>query len=108
MTRRPYLPATREAARLLGNSIALARRERGWSIYELAERVGVTHMTIRRLERGEMGVALGTALEAAAMVGLPLFGEDPALRRLETRRVEERLALLPRPVRKQVRVDDDF
>lgn len=74
---------------------------------ELAERVGANHTTIRRLERGEPGVALGTALEAAVIVGLPLFAEDPALRRLEARRVQERLALMPRP-RKKAPIDDDF
>ena len=108
MAKRAYLPLTREAARLLGNSVDLARRERGWSVEELAERVGVTHVTIRKLERGDLGVALGTALEAAAIVGVPLFGEDPALRRLEARRVQERLALLPQRVRRRARVDDDF
>jgi transcriptional regulator with XRE-family HTH domain len=108
MARHSYLPPTREALRLLGSSIALARRERGWSVDELAERVGANHTTIRRLERGEPGVAVGTAFEAAVIVGLPLFGDDPALRRLEARRVQERLALMPRRVRKRTQVDDDF
>jgi transcriptional regulator with XRE-family HTH domain len=107
-TKHNYLPATQEAARLLGASIAVARREHGWTIEELAERVGVTHMTIRRIERGDLGVALGTVLEAAVILGLPLFGDDPTVRRLEGRRLEERLALLPRRVRRTERVDDDF
>jgi transcriptional regulator with XRE-family HTH domain len=108
MARRTYLPATREAVRLLATSIAVARRERGWTVEELAERVGVTHTTMRRVERGELGVAVGTVLEAAVILGLPLFGDDPAVRRLESRRLEERLALLPRRVRTSVIVDDDF
>jgi hypothetical protein len=61
-----------------------------------------------QIEHGELGVSLGLALEAAAVVGVPLFDEDPALRRLETRRVEDQLALLPRTVRKPASVDDDF
>lgn len=108
MKTRTHLRTTRETARLLGGSIAVARRERHMTLAELAERVGVTSTTIRRIERGDLGVAVGSVLEAAAIVGVPLYGGDPALRRLEQRRVEERLALLPQRVRVPARVDNDF
>jgi len=100
-------PVTLEAARLLGNRVALARRDRRWTIAELAERVGVSVVTIRKVERGDPSVALGTALEAAALVGVTLFHGDPARRSLEAEVVQARLALLPASVRRRV-VDDDF
>lgn len=99
---------TVEAAQLLGARIRLARRERHWTLQELAERVGVTHVTMRKVERGDLTVGLGVAFEAAAVLGVPLFHEDRSRRALEAGRVEDRLAVLPALVRKPVDVDDDF
>ncbi len=96
-----------EAARLLGSRVALARRERRWTLAELAERVGVSVVTIRKVERGDPTVALGTALEAATLVGVTLFHEDPVRRSLEVEAVQARLAMLPASVRRAA-VDDDF
>ncbi len=86
----------------------LGRRERRWTLQELADRVGVSYATMRKVERGDLTVALGVALEAAAVLGVPLFDEDRSRRRLEAARVDDRLALLPRRVRTPVEVDDDF
>ncbi len=105
---RTYSPVTVEAARLLGSRVRLARRERRWTLQELADRVGVTHVTMQKVERGDLTVALGTAFEAAALLGVPLFHEDHARRSLEAGRIEDRLAVLPQAVRKPVEVDDDF
>jgi transcriptional regulator with XRE-family HTH domain len=105
---RTYSPATVEAARLLGARIGLARRERRWTLQELADRVGVTHVTMRKVERGELTVGLGIAFEAAAVLGVPLFHEDRSRRALEAGRVEDRLAVLPQLVRRPREVDDDF
>lgn len=105
---RTYSPLTVEAARLLGAQVRLARRERRWTIDELAERVGVAHPTLRKVERGDLTVGLGVAFEAAAVLGVPLFHEDAARRSLEAAHVADRLALLPERSRRPVRVDDDF
>jgi transcriptional regulator with XRE-family HTH domain len=99
---------TVQAARLLGARVRLARRERRWTVEELAERVGVTHVTMRKVERGDLTVGLGVAFEAAAVLGVPLFHEDPARRTLEAGRVDDRLAVLPALVRKPTEVHDDF
>jgi transcriptional regulator with XRE-family HTH domain len=99
---------TIEAARLLGARVRLARRERRWTLQELAERVGVTQVTMRKVERGDLTVALGVAFEAATVVGVPLFHEDRARRSLERGRVDDRLAVLPQVVRKPAEVNDDF
>jgi transcriptional regulator with XRE-family HTH domain len=105
---RTYSPVAVEAARLLGARVQLARRERRWTLQELADRVGVTHPTIQKVERGDLTVGLGIAFEAAAVLGVPLFHEDRARRSLDADRVDDRLALLPQLVRKPMQVDDDF
>ncbi len=96
-----------EAARLLGRRVALARRERRWTIAELAERVGSSEVTIRKVERGDPTVALGTAFEAAALVGVALFSEDAEVRAREAELVDARLAVMPERVRRRA-IDDDF
>ena len=75
---------TSEAARLLGRRVSLARRERRWTLAELAERVGVSVVTIRKVERGDPTVALGTAFEAAVIAGVVLFHRDADRRALES------------------------
>ena len=105
---RTYSPVAVEAARLLGGRIRLARRERRWTLEELAERVGVSHVTMARIERGDMTVRLGYALEAAALLGVALFHPDAERRSLDADRVDDRLALLPELVRKPREADDDF
>lgn len=101
-------PHTLEAARLLGERVQLGRRERRWTLQELAERVGVSIPTMRKVERGDPSVGLGIAFEAATLTGVPLFHPDPSRLSLEAARVEDRLAVLPRLVRKPAKVDDDF
>jgi transcriptional regulator with XRE-family HTH domain len=104
---RPLSPQAIEAARLLGARVKLARRERRWTLQELADRAGVTAVTMRKVERGDPTVRLGVAFEAAALTGVPLVHPDPLRRRLEAQGVDDRLALLPQLVRRKV-VDDDF
>lgn len=106
--RRTYSPITVHAASLLGARVRLARHERGWTVQELADRIGVTQPTMRKIERGDPTVGLGVAFEAATVVGVPLFDEDRSRLRLERSRVEDRLALLPQLVRKPAPADDDF
>lgn len=105
---RPLSPLAREAAKLLGGSVRLERRRRRWTVAELAERAGVSEATMLKVERGDPGVRLGTAFEAAALVGVPLFAEDDSRRALEAARLDDRLAVLPRRVRQPREVDDDF
>lgn len=104
---RALSPGALEAARLLGAGVRLGRRQRRWTVAQLAERAGVTEATMLRVEHGNPGVRLGIAFEAAAIVGVPLFSEDRARRALEAERIADRLALLPESVRRP-RVDDDF
>jgi len=105
---RTFSPVAIEAAQLLGSRVRAGRRERHWTLQQLAERVGVTAVTMRKVERGDLTVGMGVAFEAAVIVGVPLFHEDASRRALEVTRVDDRLALLPQRVRRPVKVDDDF
>ena len=110
MTReRTYSRYTREAAALLARQIQLGRRERRWTEHDLAERAGIARATLQKIEKGDLGVAVGLVLEVAALVGVALFdAERPALA-AHLAATEAKLALLPGPVRKPTRVvEDDF
>jgi transcriptional regulator with XRE-family HTH domain len=100
---------TTEALRLLASSIRTHRLRRGWSIKELARRVGVSHPTIIKVERADPTVAVGTVLEAATLVGVPLFDADPVVRVRHQERLTAELKLLPRAARTtRIDADDGF
>ncbi|MFT4187437.1 MAG: helix-turn-helix transcriptional regulator [Aeromicrobium sp.] len=102
MARRPVVafPAAADAARVLGQQIKMARHERQWTVAEFAERLGVSPVTVRAIENGAHGTAIGTVFNAAVLTGVDLFGTDDKaeLARLR-RRGEERLNLMARRVR---------
>jgi transcriptional regulator with XRE-family HTH domain len=110
MSRRPhaYSPQAEVAAKLFGEQVRLGRLERRWTLEELAERVGVNHATIRKVERGDLTVGLGPALEAAVLVGVPLFSEDPDGLGPALRDIQGRLAMIPSRARRPREVDVDF
>ena len=102
-------PLTKEALRLLGTSIKAHRLQRHWSIDELARRVGVSHPTIIKIERADPTVAIGTVLEAATLVGVPLYDVDPTVRKRLQQSLAAELKLLPRAGRMStIEADDDF
>jgi transcriptional regulator with XRE-family HTH domain len=103
-----HSPITAEAADILGGLIRAARIERRWTQKDLAERVGVAPYTIRKVEHGDLGVALGTVFEAAVVCGVPLFEAQPSRLAAEERHLADRLTLLPKRSRRPVEVDDDF
>jgi len=63
------LPAERALSKL-GRDLALARRKRGISTNDMAERLFVSRDTLWRLERGDPTVALGTLVTAAFILNL--------------------------------------
>lgn len=96
-----------QALRLLASSIKVARKRRGWTTAELAERVGVNRQTMAAIEAAKPGVAIGTVFEAATLVGVPLFSSDDARRDTYAALKDAELALLPATVRTR-KVDDAF
>lgn len=105
---RTYLPHTEQAVRILGLEIAAARRLQRWTAKELSERVGVTEKTLSKIEHGDPSVGIGIFLEAAVIVGVPLFGvEASELRQVMDQR-QDRLAVLPAYVRGVGELDAGF
>jgi transcriptional regulator with XRE-family HTH domain len=67
-----------------GERVRLLRRRRGWTQRELAERAGVTHTTIVRLERGGSDPNISTIRKVAEALGVSpaeVLGEGAALAR---------------------------
>lgn len=106
---RSYSRYSREAAALLGGLIRAARKERRMTELEVAERAGISRGLLHRIEKGDLKCELGAAFEAAAIVGVKLFDVDEPALTSRIRQVEDKLALLPKAVRKKSRVIvDDF
>lgn len=101
-----HSPAVYDAAALLGAEIAQARIARRWTVRELAERAGISPTTLQKVERGNPSVALGTAFDAATLVGIPLFYADGARLADEAARTR-RPTVLPRAVRHPNREPDN-
>jgi len=71
-----YSRATKSTVSYLGNLIKLARKERGFSQQELAERLNVSRSLIQRIELGNTKVSIGSVFEACFVLGIPLMGCD--------------------------------
>ncbi|MGB1111239.1 MAG: transcriptional regulator, partial [Gammaproteobacteria bacterium] len=64
---------------------------------------------LQKIEKGNLGVAIGLVFEVAALVGVALFDEERSALASHVGRTDEKLALLPSAVRKRGKsVDDDF
>ena len=117
--------ATREALSLLAARLELARRERGLTQADLAERAGISINTLKAVLHGKPQVAIGTVFEVAAILQLPLYETllqsqedqtDPRMlsgasqeQRKEKALLNTKLKLLPERVhRKKAGIDDDF
>lgn len=106
---RQYLSQTKNAARLLGLQLAVARRRQRRTAAAVAERAGTTRVTLRRIERGDPSVAIGLYFEVATVLSVPLFGAEGRELAELTARGERELALLPARVAVPAHdVDDDF
>jgi len=106
---RPYSRYGLHAAELLGLLIHDARISRGLTVAQAAERAGLSRGLVHRIENGEMGCSIGAVFELAAMVGVPLFEEQPSTLGQHLAAARSKLTLLPRRVRKSTKaVNDDF
>lgn len=107
----PLRPHVQDALSVWGQLIRRGRIERSWTAKDLAARANVSEQTVLSAEAGHRGTAVGTMMDLADLVGVPLFGiDDRAELAIRRRRGEEILALLPSRVRRPSLgpVDDDF
>lgn len=106
---RPYSRYSRDAAILLGQLIRLARIQQKLTVEQLAERAGLSRGLVHRIEKGDLGCAIGSVFEAAAIVGVRLFGADAAGLTTAMAANTTTLALLPQSIRLTTKaVKDDF
>jgi transcriptional regulator with XRE-family HTH domain len=88
----PLLPSTDELLHRFGARLRLARQRRRLSAKQVAERAGMSPMTLRSLERGGSGVTMGAYLAVMQVLGiendLDLLGKaDPQGRELQDARL---------------------
>src|SRR5882757_10884496 len=84
----PLLPSTDELLHQFGERLRLARLRRRLPAKQVAERSGMSPMTLRSLERGGSGVTVGAYLAVMQVLGiekdLNLLGKaDPVGRELQ-------------------------
>ncbi len=107
--KRTYSKYAYEAVLLLGKQIKLNRKQRKWSEQNLADRVGISRATLKKIERGEMSPSIGLVFEAATLVGVNLFEQDKIPLSVSIKQSNDKIALLPQRIQTKTKVlDDDF
>ncbi len=106
---RSYSRVTREALAMLGKLIRVGRAQRGLTAQDLADRAGISRTTLSSIEKGAPGPEIGTVFEVCSLVGVRLFDYDERSLQMHNARLDEKLTLLPKSVRRTVKeVNDDF
>lgn len=106
---RTYSRYSSDAVQLMGNLIRAARKECKFTTQEVAERAGISRGLLQRIEKGDLKCSIGAVFEVATIVGVKLFDAQATSLTKHIRQTEEKLALLPKSIRKTTRVvDDDF
>ena len=105
---KPESNVTKNTVKYLGNLIGIARKERGYTQQELAERTGISRMTVVRIESGSTKVAIGTVFEVCFLLGIPLLGCDEKYINNLTRMLSYMNKFIPERISNKFVVDDDF
>ncbi len=104
---RTYSRYTKEATKLMGQMIRLGRTERKLTAQDLADRAGISRGMLQRIEKGDPKCEVGVVFELAALVGVKLFDAKASSLVGHIKQAEDKLALLPKSVRKPIKVVDD-
>ncbi len=105
----PYSRYSADAVQLMSSLIKVARKERKLTTQDLADRAGISRGLVQRIEKGDMKCSIGAVFEVAAILGVRLFDADENSLSMHIRQSEDRLALMPKSIRKKTRVvNDDF
>ncbi len=104
-----YSRYSSDAVQLLGSLIKVARKQRKMTAQDIADRAGISRGLVQRIEKGDMKCSIGAVFEVAAILGVKLFDADETSLSMHIRNSEEKLALMPKSIRKKARVvNDDF
>jgi ribosome-binding protein aMBF1 (putative translation factor) len=107
---RSYSFDVKKTLAILADAIKVGRKQRGMSEQDLADRIGASRSTVRRIEKADPKCEIGVYLEAAHIVGITLIGDPLEKARLATS-VQATLQLLPKRIKtqsKKVELKDDF
>ena len=108
-TTQPYSRYSAEAVQLMSSLIKVARKERKLTTQNIADRAGISRGLVQRIEKGDMKCSIGAVFEVAAILGIKLFDADETSLSKHIRQNEDKLALMPKSIRKKTRViNDDF
>jgi len=66
----PVFPNNRKALSRLGENIKLARKRREYSQTLIAERTGLSRLTVRKIEQGDPTVSIGHYVAVLSVLGL--------------------------------------
>ena len=89
--------------------LRVQRKERKLTLSELADRLGVSTPTVRKILEGFPSVAIGSYFEAARILGVPLYDPDPDRFAVTASRTAKLESLLPKRIRpRQQQIDDNF
>lgn len=94
-TKPVLFPATARQLQELGDRLRLARLRRRYAAAVVAERAGITRMTLYRVEKGDAGVSLGTYASVLRVLGLQgdldaVARDDELGRKLQDLKLPER------------------
>ena len=99
----PLLPSTAELLRQFGDRLRVARLRRRLPAKQVAERAGMSPMTLRSLERGGSGVTMGAYLAVMQVLGIEkdldlVAKADPVGRELQDARLPARSKTIMSPL----------
>ncbi|MFQ5433952.1 MAG: helix-turn-helix transcriptional regulator [Anaerolineae bacterium] len=66
----PVFPKNRQMLALLGENIKLAGKRRGYTQSLIAERTGLSRLTVRKIEQGDPTVSIGHYVAVLSVLGL--------------------------------------
>jgi DNA-binding XRE family transcriptional regulator len=100
---RIYSRMTLKSIQIFAAQIKMFRKERKLTLEDLAVRAGISRSTLQRIEAADPSCQIGVVFEVAIIAGVKLFGfENRMEAALEQTRIEDRLNLLPKRIRKKV------
>jgi len=100
----PYSRYSADAVQLMSSLIRVARKERKLTTQDIADRAGISRGLVQRIEKGDMKCSIGAVFEVAAILGLRLFDADETSLSKHIKQNEDKLALMPKSIRKKTRV----
>lgn len=66
----PVFPKNQKVLSILGENIKLACKRRGYSQSLIAERTGLSRMTVRKIQQGDSKVSIGHYVAVLGVLGL--------------------------------------